>query len=260
MNQLELIAAHKRREVQARKEQVTLAHLEKRLINARATVSLRKSLQEKHSKGIIAEIKRKSPSRGDMNLDISVPDLAKAYQDGGAQAVSILTDKEFFGGENADLEAARPRVDIPILRKEFILDTYQIYEARAIGADLILLIAAILSPSQIREFGRLAQTLGLEVLLEVHDLDELNRSICPEIDLLGVNNRNLKDFSVSLETSLNLVNLIPDQFVKVAESGIHTAADIAMLRAAGYQGFLIGQRFMETSDPGRACREFIQSL
>ena len=174
--------------------------------------------------------------------------------------MSILTDGKYFGGSLDDLTIARAVSDFPLLRKEFIIDEYQIIEAKAFGADAILLIAAILSPQEILSFSKTAKSLGLDVLLEVHNLNELEKSIMPSIDLIGVNNRNLKTFKVSLETSRSLAEKIPAEFVKVSESGISKVASIKKLKAIGYEGFLVGENFMKTDNPGLAAKDFINQL
>ena len=174
--------------------------------------------------------------------------------------MSVLTDMKYFGGSLEDLLNSRASCEIPLLRKEFIIDTYQIVEAKAYGADVILLIAAILSRDEIQAFSRLAQSLGMEVLLEIHNEDELQKSIMPSLNMIGVNNRNLKTFEVSLETSRTLSGLIPDEFVKISESGIRTVEDIKSLQPYGYKGFLIGENFMKTENPGAAAADFINLL
>ena len=174
--------------------------------------------------------------------------------------MSVLTDIKYFGGSLEDLLLARASVSMPLLRKEFIIDEYQVLEAKAYGADVILLIAAVLSKAQIKSLSELAQDLGMEVLLEVHNQDELEKSLMPSLNLLGVNNRNLKTFEVRLETSKSLAELIPNDFVKVSESGISSVEAITQLKGYGYQGFLIGENFMKTENPGASAQEFVQNL
>ena len=210
--------------------------------------------------GIIAEFKRASPSKGIINGDVKVETVTAAYADAGASALSVLTDTAFFGGSIADLVAARSANKIPILRKEFILDEYQILEAKAIGADIILLIATILPPETVAKFASFAKNLGLNVLLEVHNQQELEASICDDLDAIGVNNRNLADFTLSLQHSYDLVNKIPNQFLKISESGISDPKTITELKTAGFNGFLIGENFMKEADPGKAMREFVEQL
>lgn len=260
MNILDEIIAHKRAEVAERKSLYPVKLLESSIYFRTQPVSLKKYLLRPDKSGIIAEMKRKSPSRGTINGYVSVERTSIGYMQAGASALSILTDLRFFGGKNEDLTTARKFNFCPILRKDFTVDAYQIIEAKSIGADAILLIAAVLKPAEIEQLARTAHDLGLEVLLEVHNLEELKSSLSPHIDLVGVNNRNLKDFSVSTETSLELAEHIPGAFVKVSESGISQAATIRQLQAAGYQGFLIGETFMKHSRPEKACADLIGEL
>lgn len=190
----------------------------------------------------------------------SVTEVVSGYQAAGASAISVLTDTDFFKGTLDDLTEARKALTIPLLRKEFIVDKYQIAEAKAYGADIILLIAACLTTEEIQDFSTYAKQLGLNVLLEVHDEEELNRSIFDTIDAIGVNNRNLKDFSVSLDHSYDLVNKIPSQYIKVSESGISDPETIKNLKKAGFQAFLIGENFMKTENPSVAISNFVKEL
>jgi len=210
--------------------------------------------------GIIAEFKRKSPSKGIINDKVKVAAVTNAYAVAGASALSVLTDKQFFMGKKADLVKARQANTIPVLRKDFMIDEYQVIEAKALGADIILLIAAILTPAKIQQLASLAKSLGLNVLLEVHNLEELERSINPNLDAIGVNNRNLADFSVSVETSFKLAEHIPADFLKISESAISNTDTIKELKKAGFNGFLIGENFMKQEDPGAAMREFVKGL
>ena len=210
--------------------------------------------------GIIAEHKRRSPSKKTINQDVNVAQVAKGYQNAGACGMSVLTDIKYFGGSLEDLLLARASVEMPLLRKEFVIDEYQILEAKAYGADVILLIAAILTRQEIKNLSELAKSLGMDVLLEVHNQVELEKSIMPSLDMLGVNNRNLKTFEVSLDISKELSKLIPDQFVKVSESGISSIEAIKELKDYGYEGFLIGENFMKTKNPGKSASEFIKKL
>jgi indole-3-glycerol phosphate synthase len=205
--------------------------------------------------GIITEFKRKSPSKGLINGTSSVEQVSKGYEQAGASALSILTDQHYFGGATEDLELARKQVTIPILRKDFVVDEYQIVEAKSMGADCILLIAAALSPQKVKSLAIFAQSL-----LEVHNLEELEQSFCEPLDVVGVNNRNLKTFEVSLATSLELVDRIPNQVVKISESGISDPATLVAFRKAGFDGFLIGENFMKTTSPGQAAADFIQEF
>lgn len=256
---LEKIITQKRLEVARQKELVPTRLLEKSARFELPTASLRHHLTRPESAGIIAEIKRQSPSKGIINGSVDVKKLAVGYLEAGASALSILTDGPFFGGSIDDILAARPLVDCPILRKEFIVDEYQIIEAKSIGADAILLLANVLDPLKIRQFAALARSLGMEILLEIHDETELE-SICPEVSCVGVNNRNLKDFSVSLDHSFRLGELIPAAFLKVSESGLRDARTILSLREAGFRGFLIGEFFMKHAAPEAVCRQLIDDL
>lgn len=259
MNILDLIITDKKIEVNQRKRIFPSAYWESSPLFERKTKSLAKSLKASNS-GIIAEHKRRSPSKQNINSSLSVEKVAKGYESAGVCGMSILTDGKYFGGSLDDLTIARAVSDFPLLRKEFIIDEYQIIEAKAFGADAILLIAAILSPQEILSFSKTAKSLGLDVLLEVHNLNELEKSIMPSIDLIGVNNRNLKTFKVSLETSRSLAEEIPAEFVKVSESGISEVASIKKLKAIGYKGFLVGENFMKTDNPGLAAKDFINQL
>ena len=222
--------------------------------------SLVQRLQTAGSTGIIAEFKRKSPSKGWFKpKELEVEKVARAYNDLGAAGMSVLTDESFFGGDLDDLIQAKVISDIPVLRKDFIIDEWQIAEAKAFGADVILLIAACLAPVQVKQLALFAKTIGLEVLLEIHNEEEL-RHICDEVDMIGVNNRNLKTFEVNIETSLQLINKMPTTKPAVAESGISNVETIVTLRKAGFQGFLIGETFMKEPDPAIAFADFIQRL
>ncbi|MGB7394669.1 MAG: indole-3-glycerol phosphate synthase TrpC [Pricia sp.] len=259
MNILDKIVADKRKEVGLRKSLIPVSQLEKSVLFDRQTVSLSDALRSSES-GIIAEHKRRSPSKSVINQDLNVQDVAKGYENAGVCGMSVLTDGKYFGGSLDDLLLARASAKIPLLRKEFIIDEYQILEAKAHGADVILLIATILDKKEIKSFSELAKSLHLEVLLEVHNEEELEKSLMPSLDMLGVNNRNLKTFQVSLKTSKALAKIIPDEFVKVSESGISDVKAIQELKSFGYQGFLIGENFMRTDDPGHAAKKFIHTL
>lgn len=242
-----------------KKAVIPLAQLEKSVLMNRGGASLSAALKTSAT-GIIAEHKRRSPSKDSINQNTNVAQVAKGYRDAGVCGMSVLTDIKYFGGCIEDLILARGAVDLPLLRKEFIIDTYQIVEAKAYGADVILLIAAILEKKEIETLSALAKKLGMDVLLEVHDGEELKKSLVDTVDLLGVNNRNLKNFTVDLETSKALSSKIPDDFVKVSESGISTPEAIRMLKGYGYQGFLMGEHFMATDDPGSSATGFINKL
>lgn len=261
MNILDKIIAHKRTEVEAAKAKVSLEQLEQAPLFTRQTISLKNALKAEGASGIISEFKRKSPSKGIINDRLLPEIVTKGYVEAGANGLSVLTDTEFFGGTFDDFAKARAANPYtPMLRKDFMIDEYQLWEAKAIGADVILLIAANLTPAEVRHLGQKAQSLGLEVLLEVHNQEELEQSICEFVDMVGVNNRNLKTFVTSIETSLELAQLIPNDFVKISESGLKNAETIQKLRAAGYQGVLIGESFMTTDDPGLALKNLIDEF
>jgi indole-3-glycerol phosphate synthase len=259
MNILEKIAAHKLEEVEQQKEEVPVEALQLLPHFNRTCISLSKKLKNSAT-GIIAEFKRRSPSLPELNPEADIKEITSAYAKAGATGISVLTDEEFFGGSNDDLMIARETVQLPLLRKDFIIDEYQIIEAKAIGADVILLIAAMLNPKQIEKFTGIAKRLGMEVLLEVHNQEELERSLMPGIDMVGVNNRNLKTFEMDLNVSKELAEKIPAEFVKVSESGISETAAIKDLQKFGFQGFLIGGNFMTQEDPGKSAVEFIAEL
>lgn len=260
MNILEEIIAHKHKEVAERKSLFPTKLLEQSLYYESNTVSLKKYILREDKSGIIAEIKRKSPSKGVINAHVEVERTSIGYMQAGASALSVLTDETYFGGKNEDLTKARKYNFCPILRKDFTVDEYQIIEAKSIGADAILLIAAALSPEKIKSFGKLAKSLGLEVLLEVHNEAELNASVNEYVDLVGVNNRNLMTFDVDIQTSIDLSEKIANEFVKVSESGISDPQTVAKLKTHGFNGFLIGERFMTSSRPEKSCARFIESL
>jgi indole-3-glycerol phosphate synthase len=263
MTILDDILAHKHIEVEERKQLYPIALLEKSIYFTSPVVSLRHYLTRPDKSGIIAEIKRASPSKGIINQYVSIERTSIGYMQSGASALSVLTDEKFFKGTNNDLTTARKFNYCPILRKDFTVDEYQIIEAKSIGADAILLIAAALSPKRLRQLAESAQKLGLEVLLEVHNTEELERSLASAaewISVVGVNNRDLKTFDVSLEASERLAEHIPAHYVKVSESGIKSAVDALRLKRAGFHGFLIGEQFMQHSRPEKACAEFVREL
>ncbi len=258
MNILDKIVIDKKREINSKRNLFPIDFLKKSPLFSRETYSLTESI--KSGSGIIAEFKRRSPSKQVINHQSSVIDVVRGYENAGVSGISILADTKYFGGSLDDLIQARDAVIISILRKEFIIDLYQVYEAKAYGADAILLISAILTSEKIKEFSKLANSLGLEVLLEIHNEEELNKSDLTYVDLVGVNNRNLKTFEVSLENSKYLSNLIPSDKVKISESGISTIEVINELKQYGFQGFLIGENFMKTDDPGQAAIDFLKRL
>ncbi|WP_456313204.1 indole-3-glycerol phosphate synthase TrpC [Pseudomonas shirazensis] len=259
MNILDKIIFDKQREVVLKKSIIPVSQLESSVFFGRETISLSQKLRTS-STGIIAEHKRRSPSKSVINQSFTVEEVVKGYENAGACGISVLTDGKYFGGSLDDLLLARASVNIPLLRKEFIVDEYQILEAKAFGADLILLIAAVLTREEIKSLSEFAKKLGLEVLLEVHNQEELEKSIMPSLDMIGVNNRNLKTFEVSLDFSKKLASQIPNDFVKVSESGISSIEAISELRPYGYNGFLIGENFMKTDNAGQAAIDFINKL
>jgi indole-3-glycerol phosphate synthase len=260
MNILDKIVAHKKKEVQRAKGDASYIELEESDFFHGECYSFRDFLLDPARTGIIAEFKRKSPSKGIINDKVTVEKVTTGYAAAGASALSVLTDYDFFMGDKADLQAAREANSIPVLRKDFMIDEYQVIEAKSLGADIILLIAAILTPDEIQKLASLAKSLGLNVLLEVHNLAELERSINPNLDAVGVNNRNLADFTVSVETSYALAPHIPSEFLKISESAISNTETIKQLKQAGFNGFLIGENFMKQEDPGQAMMEFVKGL
>lgn len=260
MNILDKIVEKKKTEVAEAKAKTSLQELRQYPLFSRTCYSLKESVTDPTRTGIIAEYKRASPSKGIINDRSSVQEVVRGYQDAGASAISVLTDPDFFRGSLADLMAAREVLHIPLLRKEFIIDSYQIAEAKAYGADIILLIAACLTSEELKSLSEYAKSLGLNVLLEVHNEEELERSLLESMDAIGINNRNLKDFSVSLEHSYTLVDKIPNSFIKVSESGISDPNTIKDLQNRGFQSFLIGENFMKTENPGDAMKRFVSEL
>ena len=259
MNILEKIIAYKKPLLERQKQEIPVAVLQDTPAFHRKTISLKQALTQPESSGIIAEFKRKSPSKPNINLTADVQEVTKGYEQAGAVALSILTDTHFFGGTNQDIVKVREQVNIPILRKDFMFDPYQIFEAKSIGADAVLLIGEVLSETQVSELASLAKQLGLDVLLEVHSAEVLHK-ITADVDIIGVNNRNLKTFEVSIQNSIQMAKYLPDDMVRISESGIHHPQDIKVLKNAGFQGFLIGELFMKTSEPGQACRQFIKEI
>jgi len=259
MNILDKIIEAKKEEVAHQKKLVDVEMLKDIPDFSRECNSLKKNLLKPGSSGIIAEFKQRSPSKGDINLSAKVEEVTKAYVDAGAAGLSVLTEPKFFGGHQANLVRAREtNPEIPILRKDFMIDLYQLVEAKAYGADVILLIAACLEHEQAEILARQAKNLGMEVLMEIHNAEELE-IVNDFVDIVGVNNRDLKTFEVNIETSIALSKLIPDKFVKISESGLSGASEIRYLRQNGFRGFLIGETFMKTDNPGEACRKFIEA-
>jgi indole-3-glycerol phosphate synthase len=258
MNILDEIIAWKKKEVAERKEQVSIAALEQRASFVRSTLSLKQFLLDDTRTGIIAEFKRRSPSKGIINDKADVVTVTTAYANNGASGLSVLTDEHFFGGSSEDLQQARAN-NIPILRKDFMIDEYQVVEARAMGADVILLIAACLSPATVKRLAAFAKSLQMEVLLELHGEEELDH-ICDETGLVGINNRNLKTFGVDIEQSLKMAARIPADKITIAESGINSVDNIRLFKEHGFRGFLVGEYFMKQQQPGEAFKAFVTQL
>ncbi|SFV33967.1 indole-3-glycerol phosphate synthase TrpC [Thermoflavifilum thermophilum] len=256
---LDTIIAHKHRELAIKQQAFPLAVLQQIPAFKRTCFSLKQALLRPFSSGIIAEHKRKSPSKGYFASTRTLEQIVTGYAQHGAAALSILTDMTFFGGSGEDLMMARAQVSIPLLRKDFIIDPYQVYEAKALGADVILLIAECLDKKTIQSLSALAHELGLEVLMEVHSREQLDKW-CADVDLIGINNRDLRTFEVDLNRSFELVQCAPPGTPVIAESGIHDPQIIASLRQAGCKGFLIGERFMHQPDPVQAFQSFILQL
>ncbi len=258
MNILEKIIEQKKIEVAERKSAVPVPVLKKSDFFLRKTFSLKEFLLRDEATGIIAEFKRKSPSKGIINQHADVIDVTRSYTENGASCISVLTDHDFFGGSTDDLIKARIN-QVPLLRKDFIIDEYQLLEAKAMGADVILLIAACLSANQVKQLAAFAKNLGLNVLLELHGEDELDH-ICDETELVGINNRDLKTFTVDIDRSLRMAEQIPADKIKIAESGINAVSSIRLFIENGFRGFLMGENFMKEQDPGAAFAKFVKEL
>jgi indole-3-glycerol phosphate synthase len=255
---LDTIILRKKQEVAERMQLYPTALLERSLYFNTDTVSLKKYILRSDLNGIIAEFKRMSPSEGAINPYAKASTVTLSYMQAGASALSVLTDEKFFGGSLNDMEDARRVNYCPVLRKDFIVSEYQIIEARSRGADAVLLIAAALSGSEIRKLSSFAMSLGLEVLFEMHEEAELN--YFDDSFIAGVNSRSLHDFNVSLDRAVSMAALLPQNAVKVAESGIRNSNDILRLKACGYNGFLIGTMFMKSPDPGKACAKLVREI
>ena len=245
-------------EVAERKKQITIAQLQAMPLFEKPCYSLKANIIDASKTGIIAEFKRQSPSKGIINGIASVEEVAKAYTQFGSSGISVLTDGPYFGGSLADLSIAVQN-EIPVLRKEFIIDEFQVIEAKAYGASVILLIASCLTPAETKSLATVAKSLGLEVLLELHDASELAH-VCEEVDLVGINNRSLKSFEVNIEHSLQLKNLLPKGKLSIAESGIYDLATFQLLKKEGFDGFLMGEYFMKQENPAKAFEEFSQQI
>ncbi len=263
MTILDKIIANKRIEIAAQKEVVSPEELKEICLSARTCNSFKAALQASET-GIIAEFKRKSPSKGFIKEGAAVKDIVPGYARSGAAAISVLTDGDFFGGSLDDLREARALLDAegfttPLLRKEFIVDEYQLYQAKAYGADLVLLIAAVLTPDETERLAQVAHSLGLEVLLEIHNEAEL-ANICADVDVVGINNRNLATFVTDINTSVSLGEKIPHSFIRISESGISEPETVRALRAEGFRGFLMGENFMKQANPAEALQIFIAQV
>ena len=259
MSILEKIVRSKRAEIVTTKKKVPVSQLEMSRYFKRKTISLERSLFDKGKHGIIAEFKRKSPSRGVINGSVKPEDVCPLYLTSGASAVSVLTNSGYFGGSNEDLIKARMLCDGPLLRKEFIIDEYQVVESKSIGADAILLIADILSAAKMESLSELAKSLKMEVLFEIHDENGIEK-LPPGSRLIGINSRNLGNFITDLKILTRTISMLPPESIKIAESGIHSAETVSELKSMGFSGFLIGELFMKERDPGEACRKFISEL
>jgi indole-3-glycerol phosphate synthase len=259
MHILDEITGFKKKLLAYKKQMVSTKDLETMPLFDKQCHSMTKSILNSDI-GLIAEHKRRSPSKPHINFKTDVFGVAKAYENAGASGISVLTEQKYFGGSLEDLLLCRSASNLPLLRKDFIVDEYQIIEAKAHGADVILLIAACLTPNQIDSFSKLAHKLGMQNILEIHNLEELQTSFCDTIDIVGVNNRNLKTFEVDLETSHKLIQYIPQDVVKISESGIKDHKDILLLKDSGYQGFLLGEHFMKTENPGLTAKIFLEDI
>ncbi|MES2516294.1 MAG: indole-3-glycerol phosphate synthase TrpC [Bacteroidota bacterium] len=259
MNTLEKIIAHKRIEVKQREALYPVELLKQSNYFKSPTVALSTYLQRPDKSGIIAEFKKQSPSAGIINKYLSIEKTSIGYMQAGASALSILTDKTFFGGSSEDLVTARKYNFCPILRKDFIINEYQVIESKSIGADAILLIAAVLTKEEIIHLTGFAHQMGLEVLLELHSKDELVK-VYDKVNVLGVNNRDLNTMKIDIQQSFLMANHLPKQMIKISESGIENPETISDLKKVGYQGFLIGSHFMKQPHPHLACKEFIDQL
>jgi indole-3-glycerol phosphate synthase len=257
---LDEIVANRRVEVSKQKQEIPLAGIHEKIDFSSSRNSLSAKLLSPKSNGIIAEFKRRSPMKGVINDCVQPEIVTKGYADAGASGLSVLTDRRYFGGSITDFTAARSANPfIPLLRKDFMIDEYQLFESRLFNADVILLIAAVLEKTEIFRFTSIAHELGMEVLLELHDESEIDK-IDMEVDIIGINNRNLKDFKVDLERSLKLLDRLPANAVKISESGLNDPETIDFLRKSGFQGFLMGENFMKTENPASACYDFISNL
>ena len=255
---LQRIVERKAEEVAQRCQQLPLSMLQAQLAEADPPRGFVEAMRRRLAAGqaaVIAEVKKASPSKGVIRADFDPAQIARSYARGGAACLSVLTDIDFFQGADAYLQQARAACELPVLRKDFIVDPYQVYEARVLGADCILLIAAVLDDAQLRQLAELATRLNMDVLVEVHDAEELARSLPLNLPLVGINNRNLRTFETSLHTTLDLLAAIPEGRIVVTESGIHTAEDVALMRQHAVHSFLVGEAFMRADEPGEKLAE-----
>lgn len=259
MSILQKIVEQKRLEIIVAKQLKTIEDLQNMPMFYRPTLSMSQSIMAEGSSGIIAEFKRHSPSKKWINQYADPVEVVKSYLEAGVAGASVLTDEQFFKGSLEDLVRVREAVNIPLLRKDFIVDPYQIYEAKANGADVILLIASILTPCQVSSLAEIAHQIGLEVLLELHNEAELGH-VNSEIEMVGINNRNLNTFEVDIEQSARMAAKLDDNFIKIAESGIDSPKTVSYFKEFGFDGFLIGENFMKSDNPGLACKNFIESI
>ncbi|MGB1011427.1 MAG: indole-3-glycerol phosphate synthase TrpC [Thiolinea sp.] len=259
---LEKILTTKREEIAERSQHTSLETLKIRAATASEPRGFLAAMQNKIAQGqaaVIAEIKKASPSKGIIRPNFDPPAIADSYEQGGAACLSILTDAQYFQGHEDYLQAARAACSLPVIRKDFIIDPYQVYEARAINADCILLIVAALDDEQLNDLYRLATELGMDVLIEAHDQAELERALALNAPLIGINNRNLRTFDTSLSTSIDLLPMVPDSTLLVTESGIHTREDVALMRENNIHAFLVGEAFMRADDPGSELHNLFYS-
>ena len=255
---LRKILARKREEVAERRARVSLGSLEQRITGQGDTRGFARAMQSRVAAGdaaVIAEVKKASPSKGVIREDFNPEQIAPSYERGGATCLSVLTDIDFFQGSDAYLQQARSACSLPVLRKDFTVDSYQVVEARAIGADAVLLIVAALEQGQMLELAHTAQEVGVDVLVEVHDRAELERALELSTPLIGINNRDLHTFDMRLETTLDLLPYIPSDRLVITESGIHTRDDVALMRERDVHAFLVGEAFMRAAEPGEKLRE-----
>lgn len=256
MHILDKIVAHKKKEVEQQKASMSFYQLEQQVYFKQKPPSMKAAILSVAEGGVIAEFKKKSPSKQDINLSADPSSIVSGYAEAGAAGISVLTDTHFFGGGTDDFQYAKRSTTLPLLRKDFMIDEYQLIEAKAMGAAVILLIARILTKQEMKIYTQVAHDLGMEVLVEIHNQEELDN--CPvDMDLIGVNNRNLNTFEVDYENSVRLKNQLPESLCKISESGIHSVETMVMLRKEGFDGFLIGERFMKESKPEEACKNFL---